>query len=304
VKANFLIRQLSAAYDPSCWSNSEPDIEAAKHIQKLTTANRQLTAELALCKQQEHELRQALGAAIAANKTKAMFNRNMGHALRTPLNAIIGFSDVISNEIHGPAGYAKYVEYAKHINQAGLHLLQMIIELLDVTRIEAGEMKLNEDVIDLEDCIAGGLHMLERQAFDRRVSLSREIAGEFPLMYGDHARMKQIFINLIGNAIKFTPAGGSVRVNASVLCDGALRIIVADTGIGIAPGDLAKLCATCEQAPNTLASPHIGAWLASVKSADRTARRHTGNCQRSWARNNCHSYFPSQHQSNRPGGIV
>lgn len=258
---NTLIEWLPADYDQSCWSVIEPGASDAERIRELTAANQQLNNDLVLCRKQQDELRQSLAASIFAGKTKTALHGNLGHALRTPLNAIIGFSDIIGNEIHGPAGHSKYIEYAKHINQAGLQLLQLIIDLLDTTRLEAGDLNLEEEIIDLEDCLTGGLQMLEKQALDRHVFLSCEIANDLPLMYGDHKRVKQIFTTLVGNAIKLTQAGGSVRVSASVLSDGALRVIVADTGAGIVSSALTKVCETYRHAASPLTCSHEPAGL-------------------------------------------
>lgn len=260
------------------WTSDALDCRDAGRTLELVRANEQLKDELALCRQSEHELRKAVAAAKAANEAKTLFLGNMSHELRTPLNAIIGFSEVIQSELFGPAGNAKYAEYAKDINQSGIHLLRLINDLLDVSRIEAGRLALSEEVFDLTCAIVASLHMLRDQAVARRVFLSHDIPADFPFMHGDQTRIKQIFINLIGNAIKFTPAGGSVRVSASVLDDAAMRIIVADTGIGIAPDDLMKVCETYGQVANSLTRAHEGAGLG-LPLAKALTGRHGGTLE-------------------------
>lgn len=254
------------------------DTGVAARTHELTRENKQLHSELALCKQQKHELREALAEAVAANETRTLFLANLSHELRTPLNAIIGFSDVIHMELFGPSGYAKYIDYAKDINQAGTYMLRLINNLFDVSRVEAGELKLNEDIIDFTDCLPSCLHLMEEQAQSRQIFLSRDIAVDLPCMRGDETRIRQIFINLIGNAIKFTPAGGNVRVSAAKLAGGEIQTVISDTGIGIAPGDLSKVCEPFAQASNMLTRAHEGAGLG-LPLAKLLTERHDGTLE-------------------------
>lgn len=251
------------------------DTGSSERTLELIHENKQLHSELVLCRRQEHELREALAAAVAANKTRTLFLANMSHELRTPLNAIIGFSDVIHTELFGPSGYAKYIDYAKDINSAGMYMLRLINDLLDVSRVEAGELSLNEDIVDFTDCIVNCLHLLGKHAHSKRIFLSRGIAGDLPCMRGDETRIMQVLINLIGNAIKFTPGGGDVRVGAAKLAGGEIQIVISDTGIGIAPGDLSKVCEPFAQVANVLTRAHHGAGLG-LPLAKLLTERHDG----------------------------
>lgn len=272
---NMMAERLQAAHDRLSRANLELDARVAERTSELAEANEQLGNELALRKKIELELLDATEAAKMASEAKTMFLGNMSHELRTPLNAIIGFSDIIRSELFGPSSNAKYIDYANDINQSGLHLLRLINELLDVARIEAGHLNLTEEEFDLAAIIISSLHMLEDQAQAKRVFLRRDIASGLPCMYGDITRVQQIFINLIGNAIKFTPPEASVSVSASQLPGGELQISVADTGIGIAKENLAKVLETFGQVANTLTRAHEGAGLG-LPLAKLLTVRHDG----------------------------
>lgn len=235
----------------------------------------QLKNEIALSKRRELQLQEAVHAAREADKIKTVFLCNIAHELRTPLNAIIGFSDVIRSELFGPAGNAKYPDYANDIHQAGTHLLRLINDLLDVSRLEAGEFSMAEEEICLEECITGSLHMLEEQALKKRITLSRDIPSDLPFMLGDRTRIKQILVNLVCNAIKFTPPEGLVHVSAARLPAGGIRITVADTGIGITPENLSLVFETFKQISNPLTGPQEGAGLG-LPLAKKLTERHGG----------------------------
>ena len=256
-----MAERLQSAYGRLSETNAELDSIVAERTHELAAANARLNEELDLRKRTEVELRAAVAAANAANDAKTLFLGNMSHELRTPLNAIIGFSEIIKTQMFGPAGNDKYVDYANDIHQSGAHLLRLINEVLDVARIESGKLTLSEDNFDLAALLANSLHLLAETALARRVFLARDIADDLPFMHGDPTRIQQIFNNLIGNAIKFTPAKGSVKVSAMALPDGALRVIVADTGIGIAPEDLSRVFETFGQVANDLTRAHEGAGL-------------------------------------------
>jgi len=164
----------------------------------------------------------------------------MSHELRTPLNAVIGFSEVIKRGSFGPLN-DRYREYASDIFDSGTHLLKLINEILDLTKLEARQFELQEDNIDLELLIVSTLHLIAPQAEKSRVKLSSAIDSAVPFVRADDRRMRQIMINLLSNAVKFTPAGGDVRVAARCTPQG-IEISVRDTGIGM----------TLEQIPQAL----------------------------------------------------
>jgi signal transduction histidine kinase len=206
--------------------------------------------------------RTAMQRAEEANRAKTEFLANMSHELRTPLNAIIGFSEVIEHEILGKAASnPKYVGYARDINSAGCHLLNVINDILDIAKIEVGRLELEEDVFDLESSLHSCVKMLAEHAEKSGVELARATPEPLPNFRGDEKKFKQIILNLLSNAIKFTPEGGSVTLEAEVEESGALRVTVVDTGIGIAPEDLAKVMAPFMQVDSAHSRKYEGTGL-------------------------------------------
>ncbi len=204
----------------------------------------------------------AMQRAEEANRAKTEFLANMSHELRTPLNAIIGFSEVIEHEILGKvASNPKYVGYARDINNAGCHLLSVINDILDIAKIEVGRLELEDDVFDLDNSLEACVKMLTEQAEKSGVDLARATPGPLPNFRGDEMKFKQIVINLLSNAIKFTPEGGQVRLEAAAEEDGALRVSVIDSGIGIAPEDLAKVMAPFMQVESVHSRKYEGTGL-------------------------------------------
>lgn len=262
----------------STWTTADLDARVAERTAELVIANEQLNNKLASCILNAQELSKTAAAAKEANKAMILFLGDMSHELRTPLNAIIGFSDVIQSELFGAAGNSKYVEYAKDINQSGIYLLRLTNDLLDVSRIQAGKLALSEENFDLSGAIDASLRLLRDEALARRVVLSLDIPGDLPFMNADQTRIKQIFINLISNAIKFTPANGTVKIGASVLPDGAIRVVVADTGIGIAPDDLLKVYERYGQVANSLTRANEGAGLG-LPLAKALTEQHGGKLE-------------------------
>ncbi|HEX5008267.1 MAG TPA: ATP-binding protein, partial [Hyphomonadaceae bacterium] len=182
-----------------------------------------------------------------ASQAKGSFLANMSHELRTPLNHINGFSEMMAGEIYGPLGDSRYKEYAEAIHQSGQHLHDMINDILDMSKIEAGKMTLSQRQIDPADAVDAAVRLIRRRAADRQVSLIFDPDDDLPDINGDHRAIKQMTLNLIANAIKFTDPGGEVRVSM-VTEDQWLVISVKDTGIGIAPEDLPRLGQPFEQA--------------------------------------------------------
>ncbi|MHA1151349.1 MAG: sensor histidine kinase [Alphaproteobacteria bacterium] len=206
--------------------------------------------------------RTAMQRAEEANRAKTEFLANMSHELRTPLNAIIGFSEVIEHEILGKAASnPKYVGYARDINNAGCHLLNVINDILDIAKIEVGRLELDEGAFDLENNLDSCVKMLSEQAEKSGVELARASPAPLPNFRGDEKKFKQIILNLLSNAIKFTPEGGSVTLEAEIEENGALRVTVIDTGIGIAPEDLAKVMAPFTQVESVHSRKYEGTGL-------------------------------------------
>ncbi|MCW5774197.1 MAG: HAMP domain-containing histidine kinase [Rhodospirillaceae bacterium] len=185
-------------------------------------------------------LRKARDAADEANQAKTRFLANMSHELRTPLNAIIGFSDIMRNELYGGLGHAKYMQYAGDINRSGSHLLQLINDILDVAKIEVGGQALNEAVIDLGGTLKQCAQLVEVQAREAGIGFSVEVSPRLPGLRADPTRFRQIVLNLVSNAVKFTPAGGKVWLTAGLDQGGDVLIQVRDTGIGMKVEDVPK----------------------------------------------------------------
>ncbi|MBC8338262.1 MAG: HAMP domain-containing histidine kinase [Alphaproteobacteria bacterium] len=218
--------------------------------------------------QAESKLLNALKEAEHANTAKSQFLAHMSHELRTPLNSIIGFAEIMAKEIFGKIGNKKYQEYASDIHGSGSYLLNLINEVLDVSKVEAGAMEINESYINLKDAMRECAAMMMEEAKKVDINLNLEMADNLPEFRGDPLRLKQIFLNLLSNAIKFTPAGGTITLEAGLDGSGGIRISVADTGIGISAKDLNRILLPFEQADGPMENsvPGTGLGLALTKS--------------------------------------
>jgi signal transduction histidine kinase len=185
----------------------------------------------------------------------------MSHELRTPLNAIIGFSDMMSAGMHGPLGSPKYLEYIRDINLSGHHLLDMITGILDMSKIEAGKYALSLQELDVVAVAAFCVRLVLDRAAKGGIALVNQVTSGLPRVRADETAVKQILLNLLSNAVKFTPAGGTVTVSAAAGRDGMMRLTVADTGIGIAAADLARVLEPFRQVDRTLARRYEGTGL-------------------------------------------
>jgi signal transduction histidine kinase len=188
----------------------------------------------------ELSMKKAMFEAEISNRAKTDFLANMSHELRTPLNAIIGFSNVMGSEVFGPLGSEKYVDYVSDIQNSGQHLLNLINDVLDVSVIEAGKLELSNNEFHLYDAVEETLRLVKTRAEIGGVALENLVDGQFPKLRADKLRIKQILVNLVSNAVKFTNDGGTVAVKTERASDNSLRIIIVDTGIGMSPHDLAK----------------------------------------------------------------
>jgi two-component system cell cycle sensor histidine kinase PleC len=194
-----------------------------------------------------------------ANQTKSKFLANMSHELRTPLNAIIGFSEVMGSGMFGTLGSEKYAEYCHDILTSGHYLLDVINDILDMSKIEAGRMKLDRETLDLSDTLAESLRVVSGRADDKHLTMDTDIEGAIPVV-ADRRAVKQIIVNLLSNAVKFTPDGGKVTVRCRRRRN-AVILLIADTGIGIAPESLRRLGKPFEQVESQLTKTYHGSGL-------------------------------------------
>ncbi len=179
--------------------------------------------------------------AEASNLAKSRFLATMSHELRTPLNAIIGFSEVMSLQLMGPVGTPLYLDYSENIHRSGQHLLQLINEILDLSRIEAGKFDLNEDIVHIEPVLNNCKALLQLRVDAKSLDLRTNIARNLPPIWADERCIRQICLNLISNAVKFTPPNGMVTVSASMDEAGEMQITIADNGPGIPEEELPRV---------------------------------------------------------------
>ena len=244
-----------------------------EHEQKLVDNDLRLRATVIDLKRSQTELeRQALeladlaekysrekNRAEEANQTKSKFLANMSHELRTPLNAIIGFSEIMESGMFGTLGSEKYQEYCHDILTSGHYLLEVINDILDMSKIEAGRMKLDMEPLDLSKTLAESLRVVSGRAEGKNLTVDADIEGTISVV-ADRRAIKQIIVNLLSNAVKFTPDGGKVVVRTRLLSK-SIVLMIADTGIGIAPQSLARLGRPFEQVESQLTKSYHGSGL-------------------------------------------
>ena len=185
------------------------------------------------------QLRAARDAAEQANQAKSSFLANMSHELRTPLNAILGFSEMIKLGMFGKKSESRQIEYAGFIHDSGTHLLDLINDILDLSKAEAGKLELHEEQFNLRPLVENCIQLLAPAAEKADIKVVGPVrkAGD-PVLLADERKMRQILLNLLSNAMKFTPAGGSVTVSYKVAGNGGLSLAIADTGVGLTPKQL------------------------------------------------------------------
>jgi two-component system, cell cycle sensor histidine kinase PleC len=199
--------------------------------------------------------------AEAANVAKSRFLAQMSHELRTPLNAILGFSEVMKSEIFGTHAVPVYKEYSSDIHNSGVHLLNLINEILDLSRIEAGRYELNEEAVSLVHVVADCHHLLKLRASSRGITIHEVFEQAMPRIWGDERAVRQIVLNLLSNSIKFTPQGGEVWLKVGWTASGGQYLSVKDTGSGIAEDEIPIVLASFGQGSNSIKSAEQGAGL-------------------------------------------
>ncbi len=199
--------------------------------------------------------------AQAASKAKSDFLAHMSHEFRTPLNAILGFSDVIRGQLFGPIDETKYLEYGNDIYESGEHLLSMINDILDLSKIEAGQWELFDEEIDVGATLAAVVRLVDDRAARGGVVLAVEAADDLPRLWADERALKQVLLNLLSNAVKFTDADGHVTLSVAIEANGDYLFRVADQGIGIPADELGRVLEPFEQASNSLTRQSEGTGL-------------------------------------------
>ncbi len=217
------------------------------------------------------ELWHAMQRAQSADQTKTEFLANMSHELRTPLNAIIGFSEMMRDKVFGPLGDEHYAEYSANIHDSGQHLLDIINNVLELSKVEAGKYILQETEIALPEVTESVCRLIAPRAADKRITFDFKIAPNLPALFADERALKQILLNLLSNAIKFTPSDGRVVLEVAHDTKGTLRLTVSDTGVGIPKEQMCFVMEPFHQVAGSLIASEGGTGLGLPLTASLVA---------------------------------
>jgi signal transduction histidine kinase len=225
--------------------------------------------------QRERELIRAKEDAETANRAKSSFLANMSHELRTPLNAIIGFSEVLGGQIFGADAAPRYREYANYITVSGQHLLRLVNDILDLSKLAAGKFELAESLFEIGPLVQDCLGLVMAQARQKSVTIAVSLAKDLPPVMAGELRLKQVLLNLLANAVKFSHEGGAVTLAAALRDDGDLAITIADRGIGMRPEDIPVALEPFRQIDNALSRTYEGTGLG-LPLAKMLVEKHGG----------------------------
>ena len=249
-------------------SASTADLEKEKTA--LLKTRERLTNEIGERKRTARDLERARDAAEAANRAKSEFLANMGHELRTPLNHILGFTELVVDKKIGGLN-AEQEDFLKEVLQSGRHLLALVNGVLDLSKVEVGRMELSLSRVFVRSLMDNSLMMVKEKALKQQIALIAHIPDQPDSFPGDALKLKQVLVNLLANALKFTPEGGTIQVRAALENgfsggDRGLRFSVIDSGIGLDPGDLERIFRPFEQADNSISRRFQGAGLGLALS--------------------------------------
>ena len=261
----------TASGDRHVMSTRVPLFDTEGNVKDLVTFSLDITD----LKAAKTRLREAKEEAEVANRSKSDFLANMSHEFRTPLNAIMGFSELITSEPFGPVKPEKYLDYVRDIHASGGHLLELVNDILDIAKIESGEHGIFPELLNLEQLMASVDRLVSGQAMTRRVTIKTSAAADTPQLFADARALRQILLNLISNAVKFSHEQGLVEIRADVTDNGCIRIRVIDQGIGIAPDAIQPVLQPFTQVADSQTRNHEGTGLGLPgQGAYGTARRH------------------------------
>ena len=248
-----LLRLEGEAIDVEVAASRMPE----NHIARWVVVLRDITERL----RHEDEMRTARDEAESANRAKSEFVANMSHELRTPLNAIIGFSDLMMNELFGKLGDARYADYMVDIHDSGEHLLAVINDILDLSKVEAGQMELSEDIVGIEELTYGVARLMQARVDENGVTLDVDVPDNFPPLLVDGRKIKQVLLNLLSNAVKFTSKMGTIVLRAELGSDGEILLSVIDDGIGMTEDEITLALEPFRQVDGSLSRRHEGTGL-------------------------------------------